>query len=64
MRKRVMIEQFNVGLFIPSSLPVRSARAVRRTLDDKRFRSKFGRAIRVFVRQFEALACVQVRVTR
>ena len=64
MPKRVLIEEFHVSVYVPSSLPDAQCTAIRRTLDSKRFRADLKRAVQGVVRQHPSLGRVHVRITR
>jgi hypothetical protein len=64
MAKFVMIEQYHITVRVPSDLPEETTDALRRRLDDRRFRSRLRRTIRTLFQRDLALRLARVNLSR
>jgi len=64
MPKTILIEEFHLSVYVPRGLPDAACNAIRRDLNDARFRARLGRTIREFVRQYPSLNQVTVKVSQ
>ena len=55
MRRRLLMDQFHVSIWVPPGLPASTYRSLRRTLDKSRFQAALHRAVREVVRRYPTL---------
>jgi len=64
MTKLILIDEFHLSVSVPRGLPEPEYRTIRHTLDDRRFRTDLGQAIRHVFRRYPPLHKVRVRLSR
>jgi hypothetical protein len=64
MPRLVLMEQFHLNVYVPSTLAPHAERAVRRALDDRRLHARIRRAVRGVFATDPALARVRLTLTR
>lgn len=64
MVKTIVMEEFHLTFVASAGLPDRAYRAVRTTLDDRRFQADLRRAIRSVAIAYPALCMITVRLSR
>jgi len=64
MSKSMLIEEFHLSLYVPRGLSDAECGAIRRDLDDARFRARLGRAVRDLIRQYPSLHKLRTTVSR
>ncbi len=63
MPRTVLFDQLHINISAPGRLPEREVRALRRTLNQPRFRRQFLTTIRKFFQGFPALASTRISLT-
>ncbi len=64
MTRNVLLDEFHLSFFVPRQLSAAECDALRRTLDDARFRAFLRRAVKRVVRAFPSLTKARVRLSR
>ena len=64
MTKMILIDEFHLSVSVPRGLPEPECRTIRHALDDRRFRTDLGQAIRYVFRRYPSLHQVRVRLSR
>ncbi len=64
MANTILMDEFHVAVYARRELRADSARAIRRTLDDARFRAALRQAIQRVFDRYPPLAKVRVTLTR
>ena len=64
MANSILIDEFQLAVLVPRGLRVTASRAVRRTLNDARFRERLRRAIRDVFSRYPSLAKARFTLTR
>lgn len=63
MPSTTLMEEFHLGVYAPQGLRAAACRAIRRTLDDGRFRSALRRALRSVFDRYPALRRTRITLT-
>ena len=64
MTKMILIDEFHLSVSVPRGLPEPEYRSIRHTLDNRRFRTDLGQAIRHVFRRYPSLHKVRARLSR
>ena len=64
MRRIILIDEFQLGVFVPKSMPDAEVAAVRRTLNSGRFQGDLIRAVRKVLWRYRALRQVEITLAR
>jgi hypothetical protein len=64
MPKMILIDEFHLSVSVPRGRPEPEYRTIRHTLDDRRFRTDLGQAIRHVFRRYPPLHKIRVRLSR
>ena len=64
MAKGILIEEFQVNVFVPRKLSDTESTAIRRTLDSARFQVGVERVVRALMRRYRSLRRAKMTLTR
>jgi hypothetical protein len=64
MRRRLLIEEFHVSLFIPQDLSAKEIASVRRTLRSQSFERKHRQAVTELASGFTSLSSLTLKISR
>ena len=64
MAKMVLIDEFHVTALVPVDLPIRSTRALARTLKMKSFQACLRKAIASTFQQYKSLRIAKIKLSR
>ena len=64
MRRRLLIEEFHVSLFVPHHISAKEVALVRRTLRSPSFGRKLRQAMMEFASGFTALNALTLKISR
>ena len=64
MGKVVLIEEFQLGFYMPKDSAGSGVVEARQALNSRQFRARLRRALRVVLGRFRTLHAVRVRITR
>jgi hypothetical protein len=62
--KRILFDEFHLGVFVPRGLGDAEVDAIRQVLNDPAFQAHLRRLIRDMIRQYPTLSPVRVRLSR
>lgn len=64
MAKMVLIDELHVTVLVPANLPIRTTRALTRTLKMKSFQVRLRQAIASTFQQYKSLRIAKIKLSR